>query len=40
MITISEKSIFNVAIRDVFDAERNISLHVETQKHRGEVAVA
>lgn len=30
----------NVPIAIAFDAERNISLHVSTQKHRGERAVA
>jgi ligand-binding SRPBCC domain-containing protein len=39
MIQIEEKTIFNVPIETVFDAERNISLHSATQGHRGERAV-
>jgi ligand-binding SRPBCC domain-containing protein len=40
MITIIEKTTFNVPIEVAFDAERNISLHSATQGHRGERAVA
>lgn len=39
MIKIEEKIIFEVPIAVAFDAERNISLHSTTQKHRGERAI-
>jgi ligand-binding SRPBCC domain-containing protein len=40
VVNIEEKTIFNLPIQTVFDAERDISLHASTQKHRGEKAVA
>jgi ligand-binding SRPBCC domain-containing protein len=40
LIRIEEKTVFNLPIEAVFDAERNISLHSATQGHRGERAVA
>lgn len=39
MKVIEEKTIFEVSISVAFDAERNISLHSATQKHRGERAI-
>lgn len=39
MKVIEEKTIFEVPISVAFDAERNISLHSATQKHRGERAI-
>ncbi len=40
MIRIEEKTVFNVPIEVLFDAERNISLHSATQGYRGERAIA
>jgi ligand-binding SRPBCC domain-containing protein len=40
MIKIEEKTLFHAPIETVFDAERDISLHSATQRHRGERAVA
>jgi ligand-binding SRPBCC domain-containing protein len=39
VVKIEEKTLFNLPIHAVFDAERDISLHASTQKHRGEKAV-
>jgi ligand-binding SRPBCC domain-containing protein len=40
MIRISHTVVIDAPIEAVFDAERNISLHADTQAHRGERAVA
>jgi ligand-binding SRPBCC domain-containing protein len=39
MIRIEDETEIGAPIHFVFDAERNISLHAETQKCRGEIAV-
>lgn len=39
MIRIIDEVFVEASINDVFDAERNISLHAATQSHRGEQAV-
>lgn len=39
MIIIEEKTIFEVPIAVAFEAERNISLHSATQRHRSERAI-
>ncbi len=39
MVRIEESIMINAPIEVVFDAERNISLHAATQKHRGERAI-
>lgn len=36
MIRIVERSVFALPVEQVFDAERDISLHARTQAHRGE----
>ena len=39
MVQIEDSIEINAPITTVFDAERNISLHVSTQETRGEKAV-
>ena len=39
MIRITDTILIDAPINQVFDAERNISLHTNTQEHRGERAV-
>jgi ligand-binding SRPBCC domain-containing protein len=39
MTLIEDSIIIHAPIETVFDAERNISLHMETQKYRNEIAI-